>query len=83
MASGFSFYKNLNGGPSELEKREAGGTIYKGDPITVNGATNDEVIAGAAAAPAVLGIAMNAATDGDDVLFIPARHNVQDRKSVV
>lgn len=77
MASGFNFYKNLNGSPTEFMEKEAGGTIYKGDPVTVNGATNDEVIAAAVAAPTVLGVAMNAATDGDDVLIIPAQHNIQ------
>lgn len=77
MASGFSFYKNRGGGPTETKVIEAGGTIYQGDPITVNGATNDEALAAVAANPAVLGVAVSAGTDGDDILYIPATHNIQ------
>jgi len=74
----FNFYKNLNGGPTELMKFEPGGTIAAGDVVVLNGSTYDEVIALAATGgDTVVGVAVDAATSGDDeVLIIPASRNV-------
>lgn len=72
----FYFYKNTNGKPTEMMTLEAGGTIAAGDVVVVNGSTMDEVIALASTnVDTVVGVAVNSATDGDDVLVIPGTHN--------
>lgn len=74
----FNFYKNSNGGPTELREFTPGGTIAQGDALTINGSTQDEVIALAATGGAtIVGVAVDAATSGDEnVLVIPAKHNI-------
>jgi hypothetical protein len=72
----FYFYKNKTGAPTEMETFTAGGAISAGDVVTVNGSTQNEVIALASTGGATpVGVASHTAASGADVNVVLATHD--------